>query len=97
LLDTLKSVRAGSSLSESLSRYEEIPGLVSQMVKIGEESGKLDFILETLSKFYRREVDAALETMVSMIEPILIIILGVGVGLLLASVLVPIYNIAMSI
>lgn len=96
LLDTLRAVRSGSPLSESLGRYKEIPGLVSQMVKIGEESGKLDYILRTLARFYRREVDAALETMVGMIEPIMIIFLGVGVGLLLASVLVPIYNIATS-
>jgi len=97
LLDTLKSVRSGSPLSESLSRYEEVPGLVSQMMKIGEESGKLDYILRTLARFYRREVDASLETMVGLIEPFMIIMLGVGVGTLLASVLVPIYNIASSI
>jgi type IV pilus assembly protein PilC len=97
LLDTLRSVRSGSPLSESLSRYEEIPRLVGQMVKIGEESGKLDYILKTLARFYRREVDASLETMVGLIEPLMIIMLGLGVGLMLASVLVPIYNIAQTI
>jgi type IV pilus assembly protein PilC len=97
MLDTLKSVRSGVTLSESLGRYQEIPRLMCQMVKIGEESGKLDFILKTVSRFYKREVDAALDTMVNMIEPIMIIFLGGGVGLLMAAVLVPIYNIAMTI
>lgn len=94
LLDTLEAVKSGATLSESLSRYEEVPGLVGQMIKIGEESGRLDFILKTLAAFYRREVDGALETMVNMIEPIMMVILGGGVGLLLASILIPIYNIA---
>ncbi len=96
LLDTLESVKSGSSLSESLGRYAEVPGLVSQMIKIGEESGRLDFILKTLAGYYSREVDASLETLINMIEPVMMVLLGGGVGLLLASVLVPIYNIAQS-
>ncbi len=96
LLDTLESVKSGSSLSESLGRYAEVPGLVSQMIKIGEESGRLDFILKTLAGYYSREVDAALATLINMIEPILMLFLGGGVGLLMASILVPIYNIAQS-
>lgn len=97
LLDTLESVKSGSSLSESLSRYAEVPGLVSQMIKIGEESGRLDFILKTLAGYYSREVDAALATLINMIEPVLMLFLGGGVGLLMASILIPIYNIAQSI
>jgi type IV pilus assembly protein PilC len=66
------------------------------MIKIGEETGKLNFILKKLADFYRKELDDALETLVSLIEPAMIILLGVGVGVLLASVLIPIYNIALS-
>ena len=68
-----------------------------QMIKIGEETGKLDFILDTLPTFYEREVDQSLETLVGLIEPAMIIVLGVGVGILLASVLMPIYNIALAV
>jgi type IV pilus assembly protein PilC len=64
------------------------------MIKVGEESGELGSILSTLSKFYQREVTTAVDTMVGLIEPVMIVGLGLGVGILLAAVLMPIYNIA---
>lgn len=97
LNETTEAVKGGANIADSLSRYEEITPLVVQMVRIGEEAGKLDFILKTLANFYKKEVDQTLETLVSLIEPAMIVVLGVGVGLLLASVLVPIYNIALSV
>ncbi len=92
--DATAAVQAGSPISEALARYDEIPKLMSQSIKIGEETGKLDFILGTLARFYRREVDSAVDNIVSLIEPIMIIVLGLGVGLLVAAILVPIYNIS---
>ena len=68
-----------------------------QMIQVGEETGSTGKILKTLARFYKREVDDAVDTLVGMIEPAMIILLAVGVGVLLASVLVPIYNIAGSI
>lgn len=97
LLEALEAVKSGATISESLSRYEEVPNLVSQMIRIGEETGKLGYILKTTARFYQREVDQAIESLIGLIEPAMIIVLGAGVGLLLASVLVPIYNIAMSV
>ncbi len=94
---TAESVKGGSKISESFLRFEEMPHLVSQMVKIGEETGKMNFILKTLAGFYKNEVDRALDALVSVIEPLMVILLGVVVGFLLASVLIPIYNIAMSV
>ena len=64
------------------------------MIKVGEETGELGSILETMAKFYQREVVNAVDTLVGLIEPIMIVALGLGVGILLASVLLPIYNIA---
>jgi type IV pilus assembly protein PilC len=93
LKESTTAVKQGVSISEALSKYEEIPPLVSQMLKIGEESGKLNFILKTMAKFYKREVDSAVENLVTLIEPLMIIVLAVGVGLLLVSILGPIYNI----
>lgn len=90
-------VRAGSALSDALPKSKEIPGVVTQMVKVGEESGELDAILKTLAKFYDREVTNAVDTLVDLIEPIMIVALGLGVGTLLASVLIPIYNITNNI
>jgi type IV pilus assembly protein PilC len=97
LQEVLISVKAGSSLSDSLSRYpKDIPGIMTQMVKIGEETGELGKILDTLAKFYQREVVNAVDTLVDLIEPVMIVGLGVGVGFLMAAVLVPIYNLSSS-
>ncbi len=92
-----EKVRAGSALSDALPRSQEVPGVVVQMIKVGEESGELDSILKTLAKFYDREVANAVDTLVDLIEPIMIVLLGLGVGTLLASVLIPIYNITNNI
>jgi type IV pilus assembly protein PilC len=91
----VESIKGGQSLSDSLSGNPQIiPGIMTQMMKVGEESGELGTILKTVSKFYAREVTTAVDSLVSLIEPALIVTLGGGVAILLASVLVPIYNIA---
>jgi len=95
--NVLIDVKGGKSFADSISEYPEIPGVLSQMSKVGEETGKLGDILGTLSTFYRREVNEAVDTLISLIEPAMIVLLGLGVGVLLASVLVPIYNITGSI
>jgi type IV pilus assembly protein PilC len=92
LEESVNSVRAGASLSETLSRYNDMPGLITQMIRVGEETGKIAFISKTLAGFYRREVDAAIQALMSLIEPLLIILLAGGVGLLVAGILGPIYN-----
>jgi len=97
LLEVSDAVKAGSSFSDSLGAYDEMPSILVQMVRIGEETGELGNILDTLAKFYKREVDNAVDTLVGLIEPIMIVALGLGVGLLLTSVLLPIYNITASI
>lgn len=96
LEESLLAVKSGSSLSQSLAQYEEIPGILLQMIKVGEETGELGAILKTMARFYQREVLTAVDTLVSLIEPVMIVFLGLGVGTLLASVLIPIYNIANS-
>ena len=96
LEESLLAVEGGSSFSQALSQYEEIPGMLVQMIKVGEESGELGSILGTMAHFYQREVMNAVDTLVSLIEPVMIVLLGLGVGILLASVLIPIYDIANS-
>lgn len=95
--NTLVEVRGGRSFADAIAEYPEIPGVLSQMAKVGEETGNLSAILETLSKFYNREVNNAVDTVISLIEPLMIVMLGLGVGVLLASVLMPIYNITNAI
>jgi len=87
-----ESVRGGNSISSAFAETPEIPNLITQMVRIGESSGKLDFILNNISGYYQKEVDSVVENLVALIEPALIIFLGVGVGVLVGSVLVPLYN-----
>lgn len=89
-----EDVKAGATLSQSLSKYEVIPQILVQMMKVGEETGSLGQILKTLARFYKREVDDAVDTLVALIEPVMIVALGLGVGLILVSVLMPIYSIA---
>ncbi len=88
------AVKSGSSLSTALTQYSEVPSILTQVIKVGEESGELGDILKTMAKFYQREVINAVDTLVSLIEPVMIVGLGLGVGTLLAAVLIPIYNIA---
>lgn len=89
-----EDVKTGSSISDALMKSGEIPGIFIAMVKIGEETGQLGNILKTLASFYRREVVNAIDTLVGLIEPVMIVFLGFGVAFLLASVLIPIYNIS---
>lgn len=94
LKNTVEAVKGGSSFSDALARHPEIPSIMAGMVRVGEETGSMGSILKTLGKFYGREVNDSVDTMVSLIEPLMIVALGLGVGLLLTSVLSPIYNIA---
>ncbi|MFC1594822.1 type II secretion system F family protein [Patescibacteria group bacterium] len=92
LKDSAESVKGGLSIADSLGRHDEIPSLVVQMIKIGEETGRIDKILASMSRFYKHAVENVIENLVSLIEPVLILVLGLGVGLLVASVLMPLYN-----
>jgi len=95
--DISQQVSAGASVSDSMEKHEKIPSMLTQMVRIGEETGRMSSVLDTMARFYEREVIQAVDTLVGLIEPLMIVLLGAGVGGLLASVLVPIYNITGSV
>ena len=98
LTEVADAVKSGLALSVAFEKHpEQIPKMMVQMMLVGEETGSLGSILKTLTDFYQREVDDAVDTLVGLIEPIMIVALGVGVGILLVSVLMPIYNMAGSI
>lgn len=94
LKKAVTAVKSGAPFSSTLIGYPEIPNVMIQMVKVGEETGELGNILQKLSVFYQREVLNSINTVISMIEPVMIVSLGIGVGGVLASVLIPIYQIA---
>lgn len=92
LLDAEETVRGGGSISEAFGRYKEIPPLLTSMISIGEKTGKLDFMLGHISKFYKSESDSTIDSIATLIEPILVLVLGVAVAILVSAILLPIYN-----
>ena len=79
-------------ISEVFEKYAEIPTLVSSMLAIGEKTGRTDFMLENIFNFYKAESESSIQNLSQLIEPVLILILGLGVGLLVSAVLLPIYS-----
>lgn len=94
LLKAVEEVKAGGNMSTVFLNTAEIPPIVSQMIKIGEETGSLANVLENIAKFYNQEVDIMTKSLTTLIEPLLIVFLGIGVGILVVGVLLPIYNLA---
>lgn len=94
ILQAADNVRTGGTMSQVLVTSPAIPPMVSQMVKIGEETGSTTQVLKAMSDFYSQEVDMLTKNMMSLIEPILIVVLGIGVAIMVVGILLPIYNIA---
>jgi len=86
-------VRQGQALSASLARYEVMPIMVTQMIETGEESGALDSMLEKVAIFYDNEVNATIDSLTSILEPMLIVIMGVAIGAIVISMYLPMFNI----
>jgi type II secretory pathway component PulF len=95
--EATEDVKGGVSLSGAFAKHKDIPGIMVAMFRVGEESGEMAEILKTMARFYEREVSEAVDALVGLIEPAMVVALGLGVGFLLASVLIPIYNVSMSI
>lgn len=95
LLETITNITQGKTISDGLSAHKrEFPNIVTQMVKVGEQTAQLDDILGKLAVFYENEVDTKITTLTTLMEPMIMIVLGVGVGILVAGILMPIYNLA---
>lgn len=94
LLGAAEQVKRGVPLSVPLQKSPIIPSIVGQMVAVGEQTGQLDQILLNLAQYYEEEADNKIKQFGSLIEPIVIVVIGIGVGFLVYSILVPIYNIA---
>lgn len=95
-LEAASQVQTGKSLREVLEQYSEIPPLVFQMVEVGEQTGDLHGILGKLAVFYDKEVDNAIGSLTTLIEPVIMVVLGLAVGIMVAGILLPIYNLASS-
>ncbi len=96
--EVAEGVRRGESISTILEQYpREFPTLVTQMISVGEVSGRLDDLLEKVAAFYKEEIELTLPTITEMLQPVLIVVLGVFVGFLVASILFPLYNLIQSV
>jgi type IV pilus assembly protein PilC len=93
VLDARESVRAGNLLSEPLSKSPAFPPMVTRMIAIGERTGSLETLLEKIAEFYDAQVKAAVKSLTSMIEPILITVMGVIVGGVVMAVFLPILDV----
>lgn len=85
-------VEKGLGLSEAITRLDGFPPILSQMVAVGEETGKLDEILAKLSRYYESESEVKIKALTTAIEPLIMILMGIGVGFLVIAVIMPIYN-----
>jgi type IV pilus assembly protein PilC len=94
ILDTVTKIQSGKTISEGLTGHAEFPSIVTQMVRVGEQTAQLDDIMGKLANFYEKEVDGNISTLTTLLEPLIMIILGIGVGILVAGILMPIYNMA---
>ena len=86
-------VEKGDSLSQAIARYGDIfPSILNQMLAVGEETGKLDDVLQKLSVFFEAETEQAVKNMTTAMEPMIMVVLGLGVGMLVIAVILPIYS-----
>ncbi|HEX9817681.1 MAG TPA: type II secretion system F family protein [Patescibacteria group bacterium] len=92
LAEIYKKVEKGVSLSRALSVYKLFPGILHQMLAVGEETGKLDEVLLKLSTYFETESEQAVKNLTSAMEPLIMIVLGLGVGAMVIAIIMPIYS-----
>jgi type IV pilus assembly protein PilC len=92
LLQVRKAVEAGRNLVDPLKETEVFPGMVTQMIGVGEQTGAMDTMLQKIADFYEDEVDAALKDLLTALEPVMIVILGVMVGGIVISMYLPLFS-----
>ncbi|KUK79562.1 MAG: Type IV fimbrial assembly protein PilC [Microgenomates bacterium 39_7] len=92
VIEAKKEIERGVNLSTALEIHEVFPPILPQMISVGEETGQIDEILEKLSEYYEKESEYAVKNLTTAVEPVIMIILGLGVGFMVISIIMPIYN-----
>ena len=92
IIDIGKRIEKGFPLGDTFAQYDVFPPIVPQMMKVGEETGKLDDTLNKLSMYFQTESEHLVKGLTTAFEPIIMVVLGVGVGFIVMSVITPIYN-----
>ncbi len=94
IIDTKKEVEDGNSITSAMEISPFVPVMVSQMIGIGEKTGRLDTILESITNFYGREIDNTIANLMTLMEPIIMVIMGLGVGTMVAAIIMPMYSLS---
>ncbi|HZJ41118.1 MAG TPA: type II secretion system F family protein [Candidatus Saccharimonadales bacterium] len=94
IIETLNAINDGNPLSMVMENSSYIPKMVPQMIAVGERTGKLDSVLDRITTFYARDTANMLDNLSKLMEPIIMVIMGVGVGIMVAAVIMPMYNMA---
>jgi type IV pilus assembly protein PilC len=97
ITDVQLSVRDGESIAKPLTKHDVFPPMVVQMISVGEETGQVDTMLEKIAQFYDQEVEAAVDALTSLIEPILIAVIGGCVGAAVVALYLPMFQIIQKI
>ena len=93
VIDIQQRVKAGESMSGPMADHDIFPGMVTQMLAVGEETGAIDTMLDKIALFYEREVEATVEALTSLLEPLLIVVLGGSIGGMVVALYMPMFNI----
>lgn len=96
-IETIHEIEGGNSIATAFAKDKDIPPMLPQMMVVGEQTGKLDLVLDKLSAFYAKELDNLVANMTSLIEPLILLVMGVGVAIMVMSILLPLYNLSSSI
>jgi type IV pilus assembly protein PilC len=92
--ETLDSINDGNPIYLVMNQSSYVPKMVPQMISVGERTGKLDVVLDKVTDFYGRETSNMLNNLSKLMEPIIMVIMGLGVGVMVAAVIMPMYNLA---
>jgi type IV pilus assembly protein PilC len=94
ILETVREVEDGNPITTVFAKSKEIPVMVSQMLGIGEQTGKIDAILARLTDFYTREIENMVRNLTTIMEPLIMLFMGVAVGIMVSAVILPMYSLA---
>jgi type IV pilus assembly protein PilC len=95
--ETIIEVKDGNSIASVFSKSTDVPIMLSQMLIVGEETGRIEPILVKLTEFYTREIDQLVSNLVTLIEPIVMVLMGIAVGVMVAAVILPIYTLSSAV
>lgn len=94
VLDTIQSVNDGEPITSVMARTKTVPTMAVQMLTVGEEAGKMNEVLVRLSDFYQRSLANTSANILSLLEPLIMVVLGLGVGIMVAAIMLPMYNLS---